>query len=216
MFSNNTIKDNREYGFLLSFSNENILSENQILNNGFGIGLSTSEGSKISANTIDSNRISGIFISSTSNNNAIFNNYLNNLYDIDVKEGGIGNVFNTTKSPGPNIVGGPDIGGNFWAKPDGTGFSQTAPDSDGDGIADTVYSFSGNVSTDFLPLVKGSGSSQSVTPATGSNANGTSTSNVNTNKTKATSTQQTSNETQQTSSETQSVTDETQSSNSEI
>ena len=74
------------------------------------------------------------------------------------------NVFNTTKTAGPNIVGGPYIGGNFWAKPDGTGFSQTAPDADGDGIADTVYSFSGNVSTDFLPLVEGSKSNQSATP----------------------------------------------------
>ena len=86
------------------------------------------------------------------------------MYNADVKEGSTGNVFNTTKTAGTNIVGGPYIGGNFWAKPDGTGFSQTATDADGDGISDTVYSFSGNLNTDFLPLVEGSKSNQSVPP----------------------------------------------------
>ena len=38
---------------------------------------------------------------------------------------GIGNAYSIKKTAGTNIVGGPYKGGNYWAKPDGTGFSQT-------------------------------------------------------------------------------------------
>jgi len=67
---------------------------------------------------------------------------------------GTGNAYNTTKTAGTNIVGGLYIGGNCWAKPDGTGFSQTALDKDGDGIYDSVYTrIAGSKYSDFLPLV---------------------------------------------------------------
>ena len=39
----------------------------------------------------------------------------------------------------PNVLGGPRIGGNFWGAPDGTGFSQTNPDVNGDGFVDTAF-----------------------------------------------------------------------------
>jgi PKD repeat protein len=67
---------------------------------------------------------------------------------------GIGNTYNTKKTVGTNIVGGPYIGGNFWGKPDGTGFSNTAVDSNGDGISDSPYkSITGSIYSDNLPLV---------------------------------------------------------------
>jgi hypothetical protein len=37
---------------------------------------------------------------------------------------GEGNSYNTTKTAGTNILGGPYIAGNFWGRPDGTGFSK--------------------------------------------------------------------------------------------
>jgi len=43
----------------------------------------------------------------------------------------IANVTNRT-----NILGGSNLGGNAWLQPDGTGFSQTCSDPDGDGICD--------------------------------------------------------------------------------
>jgi hypothetical protein len=47
------------------------------------------------------------------------------------------------------------IGGNFWGKPDNTGFSQTAADKDGDGIADSAYkNITGSTYSDYLPLVE--------------------------------------------------------------
>ena len=104
-------------------------------------------------------------MSSTSNGNIFFDNYLNNVFNSDVKDGSEGNVWNVTKTAGTNIIGGSFIAGNFWAKPDGTGFSQTATDGDGDGIADTAYKLPGNNYSDFLPLVGGSAPERSMVPS---------------------------------------------------
>jgi parallel beta-helix repeat protein len=61
--------------------------------------------------------------------------------------------WNITKTPGTNIVGGPYFGGNYWASPDGTGFSQTHPDR-GDGFCDESYVFD-EINSDKLPLHTG-------------------------------------------------------------
>ena len=159
------ILGNREYAVLLSYCTGNNISGNEASNNGRGIHLSTSQSNIVSGNIITMNSISGIFMSSTSNNNIVFDNYLNNVFNADIKDTSEGNVWNTTKTAGTNIVGGPYIGGNFWAKPDSTGFSQTASDGDGDGIADTVYKLSNNNYTDFLPLVGGVEPKRSVISA---------------------------------------------------
>jgi parallel beta-helix repeat protein len=161
---NNAVLGNREFGILLSYSIDNNISGNEVSNGGRGIHLSTSQSNTISRNIIARNSISGIFMSSTSNDNIFFDNYLNNVFNSDVKDGSAGNVWNVTKTAGTNIVGGPFIAGNFWAKPDGTGFSQTATDGDGDGIADTAYKLPGNNYSDFLPLVGGSEPELSVSP----------------------------------------------------
>ncbi len=60
------------------------------------------------------------------------------------------NVWNLSKSAGPNIVGGPYIGGNYWASPNGTGWSETHADR-GDGFVAEPYVFDAN-NTDYLPL----------------------------------------------------------------
>jgi parallel beta-helix repeat protein len=103
--------------------------------------------------TITGNRVTGnsgyglsfyIGASWAYNNNRIYNNYFNNsnnIYPFDTN-----NVWNTTLTPGTNIVGGSLMGGNYYAQPDGNGFSQTHGDSDGNGICDEVYG------PDYLPL----------------------------------------------------------------
>lgn len=60
------------------------------------------------------------------------------------------NRWNVTKTPGDNIIGGPYLGGNYWASPDGTGFSETHPDR-GDGFCNEAYVFN-EWNTDYLPL----------------------------------------------------------------
>jgi|GEM_PF-4747189 len=69
-------------------------------------------------------------------------------------------VFNQTLLLKENIVGGPYCGGNVWASPAGTGFSETAKDANFDGICDENITFTEMslgtppvVGTDELPLV---------------------------------------------------------------
>jgi parallel beta-helix repeat protein len=185
IFWNNKILDNREYGVLLANCNGNSFSGNEISNSSKGIYLDASQSNNISGNTIISNSIGGISMISASNN-VVFDNYLNNSFNIDVRNESAGNVWNTTKKAGKNIVGGSNLGGNFWAKPDGTGFSQNATDADGDGIADMAYTFSGN-NIDFLPLVTKVGSGQLLQSLGDLNPSSTETStNTSSNKTEVT------------------------------
>jgi parallel beta-helix repeat protein len=146
---------NNDYGILLESSSNNTLNRNNASNYYYGIYLSYSSNNILSSNTISNNGNyyygilgSGISLFSSSNN-TIFNNFLNNLENVTDYDGT--NVWNTAKISGTNIIGGQYIGGNFWAHPNGTGFSQTCADSNKDGICDSSYTLiSGNV--DYLPL----------------------------------------------------------------
>ncbi len=60
------------------------------------------------------------------------------------------NIWNTTKIAGANIVGGPFIGGNYYATLNGTGWSETHADR-GDGFVAEPYLFDAT-NTDYLPL----------------------------------------------------------------
>jgi parallel beta-helix repeat protein len=150
--SKNIVTNNGVYGgILLASSNFNILSENTVSNNHNGIYIGTSNDNILSSNTVQNSDNLGFFICSRSNRNLVYNNYFNEN-KITIKNG-IGNAYNTIKTPGINIIGGPYIGGNFWGKPDGTGFSQNAVDR-GDGISDHVYTnITGSIYSDYLPLV---------------------------------------------------------------
>jgi hypothetical protein len=82
---------------------------------------------------------------------------------VEIKNG-TGNVYNIEKTEGKNIVGSSYLAGNFWAKPDRKGFSETAIDADGDGIADSEYKFESSVYADKLPLVSASSPQQPAVP----------------------------------------------------
>jgi PGF-pre-PGF domain-containing protein len=73
-------------------------------------------------------------------------------------------VYNIEKTEGKNVVGGSYLAGNFWAKPDGKGFSETAVDANGDGIADSKYKFENSTYADKLPLVSASRPQQQAAP----------------------------------------------------
>jgi PKD repeat protein/nitrous oxidase accessory protein NosD len=60
------------------------------------------------------------------------------------------NTWNVTKTSGTNIAGGPFLGGNYWAKPNGTGWSQVTPDR-GDGFCNAPFIINAD-NTDYLPL----------------------------------------------------------------
>jgi len=84
-------------------------------------------------------------------NVTIWNNYFLNAMNVDLSAGVVTNAsWNAEKTAGTNIVNGPFLGGNYWATPDGTGWSQVTPDR-GDGFCTDPYVLDGN-NTDFLPL----------------------------------------------------------------
>ncbi|WAI01801.1 NosD domain-containing protein [Methanogenium organophilum] len=84
-------------------------------------------------------------------NATFWNNYFFNEMNVDLTQGLVtGSFWNVSKTPGPNIVNGPFIGGNYWAKPDGTGWSQITPDR-GDGFCNASRVID-TYNTDFLPL----------------------------------------------------------------
>jgi len=104
-------------------------------------------------NTFHSNNISantyGVYIYGYSYNNTFYNNIFSNT--INAHDTTSANYWNTTRTPGTNIIGGPFLGGNSWS--DYTGEDLTGSD----GIGDTLlpHNSSGNIKNggDYLPLV---------------------------------------------------------------
>ncbi len=156
--SNNTLSSNviglSRFGLVLQTSNNNSLFNNIALDNGYGMLLLDSNNSNITGNWAVSNVLGGIGLLNSSNN-SIYNNNFNNINN-SVFVGTIySNNWNTTKIAGTNIVNGSNLGGNYWANPDGTGFSQTCQDADGNGICDSAFILPdtpGNSNVDYLPL----------------------------------------------------------------
>ncbi|MBU0586386.1 right-handed parallel beta-helix repeat-containing protein, partial [Candidatus Micrarchaeota archaeon] len=136
--SNNTIEDSEamdnDYGLtMVAYDNEgswlysenNTVLKNQIYNNNYGISLD-----KASLNLI-------------------YNNFLNNTNNTVFDSSS--SYWNISKTSRANVMGGPYTGGNFWAKPDGSGYSQSCSDLDSDGLCDSAHTLDGN-NTDYLPL----------------------------------------------------------------
>jgi len=152
--SSNDISKNNNYGILISYSSYNTISRNIANQTSRGIHLDSAGSNTISGNIVASNNVSGFFMCRGCHRNLFFNNYANNTLNANINT--TDTTWNTAKTAGRNIVGGPYLGGNFWASPIGTGFSETAQDKDGDGIADTQYTWAIHNETsvtDYLPLV---------------------------------------------------------------
>src|SRR5659263_7479 len=100
-------------------------------------------------NIVSNNSYGGIILKS-SRNNVIYNNIFNNTQNVQIINSNI-NKWNITKQSGPNLINGIYLGGNFWKKPDGTGFSQKCKDGNLDGICDLAYTLDSN-NIDYLPF----------------------------------------------------------------
>jgi len=149
--SDDIISGNKVYGngdgIVLRNSSGNInCSGNDIYSNSYGIEVEESNNSVTVFGNNVTNNYCGIYLWLNSSNNLIYNNKFdtNNAYDDGT------NIWNITKTPGTNIIGGEWLGGNYWSNYAGS-------DTNGDGFGDTVlpYNSSGNIQYggDWLPLV---------------------------------------------------------------
>lgn len=164
--TNNNVKFN-SYGIVILntnwyvYSNNNTIVSNNISNSGTGIILQDySTDNTFSDNNVSNNNIG---ISIQASNNTIYNNLFKNTNNF------VGNTlyvneWNIAKTLGTNIVGGPYLGGNVWAYPSGTGYSQTCNDVDGDGICDSSRTLDAS-NIDYLPLVYRPAITPTPTPA---------------------------------------------------
>lgn len=133
-------------------SQNNTLKNNLISKNSEGVALIGESNSNIlTNNTINSNEKIGLHICGTSNN-LIYNNYFNNIINVETEQDSGTNIWNTTKTKGINIVDGPYLGGNSWARSDGTVYPEGARDTNFDGIFDEQYNIEGSNFIDYLPL----------------------------------------------------------------
>ncbi|MFH1585844.1 MAG: NosD domain-containing protein [archaeon] len=158
-----TLSENR-WGIVLGYSSHNNTLDNITISNNSEYGIRFWENADyniIKNSYIINNSNAGIyFYESGANdpeNNLIYNNFFNNTNNFQIDTGIPNpNYLNTTLQSGTNIIGGEDIGGNYWAQPDGNGFSENSSCVDGDsnGICDDYYNLSngGSVAIDWLPL----------------------------------------------------------------
>jgi parallel beta-helix repeat protein len=156
----NNIISNNSIGILFEgYSSDNLVTNNKVeLNKQYGVYIGNLGSGEIygSTNQFYNNIFNNTFNFFNDTRNyktdykSVYTGYDYNIEPMYNATGVIPIALNTTKTSGTNIIGGPYIGGNYWAKPDGTGFSQTCKDLNGDGIADLPYNMSND--TDFLPL----------------------------------------------------------------
>ena len=146
----NNVSNASSNGIHIEGASYNTVAGNIISNSGYygsycGIHIrgSVSDNNIIKDNIISNSSYYGIRVDG--NYNAIYNNYFDNE-DNDCDQGW-SNIWNITKTPGTNIVGGPYLGGNYWSDYSGT-------DADDDGFGDTPYEIDGTFAKDYLPLVK--------------------------------------------------------------
>ncbi|MEA3514555.1 MAG: NosD domain-containing protein [Nanoarchaeota archaeon] len=163
IIENSLIENNSQQGIYIATSSgsnlNNTLTNITSKNNLHGIYLGyNADNNQITDSHIENNDY-GIYLYESSSYdpefNYIYNNYFNNTQNYFIDSGITNpNYWNTTSYTATNIIGGPSIGGNYWANLTGDGFSQTCSDSEPDGFCDAQYNISDDgLNIDYLPLI---------------------------------------------------------------
>jgi len=120
--------------FVFSGSDNNWVRRNNVTGNqADGVRIaSNSNYNNVSDNNVTSNIVMGIWIGTSCQNNTVWNNFIA-WHPTNGRDNGANNKWNIAKSPGPNIIAGKNISGNYWD-------DYTGADTTGDGIGDTLLS----------------------------------------------------------------------------
>jgi parallel beta-helix repeat protein len=172
--SNNTVYENFESGIYLNgpdnfepMINNRVFGNNVHDNVNWGIHIQHSNLNKFYDNLILGNGVLGVKLNASSYN-VLYNNVFNNTMNAGFgQQSASPNTWSVLKEPGPNIVNGPWKGGNFWAKPDGNGFSQITPEGNVPGFCVNEFQI-GPDNIDDFPLFNQLKASFIATPMNGS------------------------------------------------
>ncbi len=148
----NVVVDNPQGGITLTKSERTRVVRNTVQGAGeVGLELGGLGSNVVHANVIAGNAL-GVRLLEGDRGNLIYDNYLAN--DANVLDLAGGSAWNASKSAGPNVAGGPFVGGNWWSDlPDGIA------DADGDGLAETggPFTVGGLDGEDRLPIARDAG-----------------------------------------------------------
>jgi parallel beta-helix repeat protein len=170
ILTNNTAYNNTNYGFEIRASSiGNILANNTA--NGNGVGFYTtfySQSYPYSSPPADNTFTGNTAFNNTayqiefylSSNNTVYNNIFNatGSEGVAYEDATSTNSWNTAETAGTNIIGGPNIGGNWYSNYYGTENGTT-------GIGLTQYNISGGSDVDSLPLTGNTTSLNGIPPA---------------------------------------------------
>ncbi len=148
----NTVLNNTYNGLLLiDTANNNMVVGNTLdMNTDSGIRIVRSGMNTVNSNFVRNNLKEGIFLWDTGTvSNVIVNNYFYNTMNAGVYAPVGANTWNLSRSTQKSITGGANSGGNSWGQPNGQGFSQITPATNG--ICNTPYTLATN-NVDKLPL----------------------------------------------------------------
>ncbi|MBD3303690.1 hypothetical protein GF343_00965 [Candidatus Woesearchaeota archaeon] len=132
VFNNSAYNNTLSGMYFLRSSNVSVFNNTIFGNRGCGIRLNKSNVTNITRNTV-TNHTCSINLTNSSFN-TIYNNYFEDIPAADALS--TNNAWNITKTAGTNIIGGPFLGGNFWAL-------YTGVDLNGDGLGDTNLPWKG-------------------------------------------------------------------------
>ncbi len=150
----NTINTCKVYGVEVTDSEGTVLKKNGVSDNKYAaVKFENSKNSEIIGNTFSQTEVGAVLIIGNDVHDAeITDNYFSSFENVVVDDVSTNIAWNKTQKPGTNILGGPYLGGNYWGSAVGAkGYSDTAVDIDGFGIADQPYRIN-EYNIDYLPL----------------------------------------------------------------
>jgi PKD repeat protein len=106
----------------------------------------------VQGNTISENPGCGLGLDTTLSSITVSDNVFNNTCNVGAPSGVTGVIWFVPPTAGQNIIGGPYLGGNYWAQPNGYGWSQTHYAGSDGFIAEPYQVIDGESNYDLLPL----------------------------------------------------------------